>query len=266
MTEPLLQVQDLGVRSKKGGLLVDSLSFSVARGECLGVAGESGSGKTLTTLALLSLLPPDLTATGSVRFEGKELLSASETLLGGIRGRGIALIPQMSAEPFDPLCPVGSLILEALANAFPGCPRASLKAKILALFEKLHLPEPEKIFRRYPHELSGGQRQRCLIAAALALDPALVIADEPATALDAGNQRELVSLFKEVMAEGTALLFISHDLALIANLASDVLVMQKGRAVEAGPVARLLAPESPYAQELVSTRRAIGARFQEVMR
>lgn len=266
MKEPLLQVRDLCIRSKTGERLVDSLSFSVAPGECLGIAGESGSGKTLTTLALLSLLPPGFAATGSVRFQGQELLCASEARLAGIRGRGIALIPQMSAEPFDPLCPVGSLILEALANAFPGKPRAELTAKILALFEKLHLPEPEKLFRRYPHELSGGQRQRCLIAAALALDPALVIADEPATALDAGNQRELVSLFKEVMAQGTALLFISHDLALITSLASDVLVMQAGRAVEAGPVARLLAPESPYARELVTTRRTIGARFREVMR
>lgn len=266
MTEPLLQVRDLCVRSKKGGLLVDSLSFSVNPGKCLGIAGESGCGKTLTTLSLLSLLPPGFAATGSVRFRGEELLGAPDARLAGIRGRGIALIPQMSAEPFDPLCPVGSLILEALANAFPGKPRAELTAKILALFEKLHLPEPEKIFRRYPHELSGGQRQRCLIAAALALDPALVIADEPATALDAGNQRELVSLFKEVMARGTALLFISHDLALISSLASDVLVMQAGRAVEAGPVTRLLAPESPYARELVTTRRAIAKRFNEVMR
>lgn len=266
MTEPLLQVRDLCVRSKTGELLVDSLSFSVAPGACLGIAGESGSGKTLTTLALLSLLPPGFAATGSVRFQGQELLGTSEARLAGVRGRAIALIPQMSAEPFDPLCPVGSLILEALANAFPGKPRAELKAKILALFEKLHLPEPEKLFRRYPHELSGGQRQRCLIAAALALDPALVIADEPATALDAGNQRELVSLFKEVMARGTALLFISHDLALITSLASDMLVMQAGRAEEAGPVACLLAPESPYAQELVTTRRAIAKRFNEAMR
>lgn len=242
---------------------VADLAFSLSAGECLGIAGESGSGKTLSARALIGLLPPAFWVSGRVLFKGMDLLKGGDAAFAAVRGRGIAWIPQMASQPFDPLCPAGALLLEALECAFPEKRRPELKKRLLELIALLGFDRPEKAFSRYPHQLSGGEQQRLLVAGAAALEPDVLIADEPATALDAENALGLLRLLETVKARGTALIFISHDLALVSRLADQVLVMQRGRVAESGPVSILKASENPCTRELAAARRRISRRFRE---
>jgi peptide/nickel transport system ATP-binding protein len=254
----VLAVTDLSVTPASGSPLVRSVSFDIAAGTRLGLIGESGSGKSLTALAATGLLPPGLTATGSVVLGGIEVVGARERMLVPLRGRVASVVFQEPLTSLDPLMRLGHQLAEPLRRhqRLAGAP---LKRAVLEALAEVSLAEPGRIARAYPHEISGGQRQRVAIAIALACRPQLLIADEPTTALDVTVQAEVLDLLDRLVAErGMALLFISHDLAVGARMTTDVIVLRRGEAVEAGTLAALLrAPKHPYTAELVRSARAL---------
>jgi len=212
--EALLSVHDLSVDfvgASGATRVVDRVSFDVRAGEKFALVGESGSGKTVTALSVLRL-NADARYTGSVRFEGRELLSASERELRGVRGREIAMIFQEPMSALNPLYPIGDQICEAIER-HEGASRAQATRRAIELLERTRVPEPQRRFSSFPHQLSGGQRQRAMIAMALACSPKLLIADEPTTALDVTVQRRIVELLDELQRDfGMSLLLITHDL------------------------------------------------------
>jgi peptide/nickel transport system ATP-binding protein len=260
MTE-LLRVTDLGIRQGER-TLVSGVSFAVEAGERVGLIGESGSGKSLTALAVLGLLPDGMTATGSIRVGGEEIVGAPDRVLVPLRGSRLATVFQEPLTALDPLMRIGNQIGEVVRRRArrDGRPagRADVVATTLSLLERVALPEPARLARAYPHEMSGGQRQRAAIAMALACRPALLIADEPTTALDVTTQAEILKLLEELRrAEGLSLLFIGHDLPVVAAAVDRVLVLRQGQLVETGSVADVLSrPRQPYTIELVEAARA----------
>ena len=264
---PLLAVE--GLRLEAGPnrrVVVDGASFQVAAGESVGLVGESGSGKSLTALALLGLQPPAVRlAAGSVRIDGREVVGLGERALRGFRGGQVAYVFQDPYAALNPVLRVGTQVAEVLRVHRPTLDRAARQREVVALFAAVELPSPATLARRYPHELSGGQRQRVVIAAALAGEPRLLVADEPTTALDVTVQRQIVALLRRLQAErGLAMLWISHDLQLVRGLCNRVLVMHRGRVVEEGPPERLFsAPTHAHTRELVEAaarnRGAVGA-------
>ncbi|MER5770862.1 ABC transporter ATP-binding protein [Streptomyces sp. NPDC001985] len=254
----ILGVHDLTITTADGRTLVDRLSFALAPGERLGLIGESGSGKSLTSLALLGLLPGTMTASGSVELAGTQVVGAGERRLREVRGRDAAIVFQEPLTALDPLMRAGRQLAGPLRR-HRGLKGAELRGAVLAALEQVRLPEPERIARSFPHELSGGQRQRLALAMALACDPKLLIADEPTTALDVTVQAELLDLLDALVRErGMAVLFVSHDLAVVAKVADRVLVMKDGRAVEEGGVGEIVtAPREPYTRALVASARQL---------
>ncbi|MCA3268433.1 MAG: ABC transporter ATP-binding protein, partial [Azospirillum sp.] len=257
---PLLAVRDLSVRFDAGGgrkfLAVDRLSFDLRRGETLAIVGESGSGKSVSALSILQLLPYPLAShpSGSIRFRGEELLGAGEAVLRQVRGNRIAMIFQEPMTSLNPLHTIEKQIGEALL-IHKGLSADAARARIVELLELVGLGEQaRKRLDAYPHQLSGGQRQRVMIAMALANEPDILIADEPTTAVDVTIQAQLLKLLKELQAKlGMAMLFITHDLGIVRRLAHRVVVMNKGRAVEAGPVADVFAaPSHDYTRHLLA--------------
>ncbi|WKK26803.1 ABC transporter ATP-binding protein [Streptomyces olivoreticuli] len=254
-TAPLLEVTGLGVDAGAVPLVRD-VSFSLARGERLGVIGESGSGKTLTALALLGLLDDGLRATGSARLDGVpfDLVGASDRDLSTVRGRLAGMVFQEPMTALNPVMRVGPQIAETLRLHGTRTERTAARATAVDLLDRLRLPDPARAARAYPHQLSGGQRQRGVLGIALANDPALLICDEPTTALDVTVQKDIVDLITGLSAErDTAVLYISHDLALVASVCHRVLVMYGGRIVESGPVRQVLSrPAHPYTEALLA--------------
>ena len=253
----LLQVADLTVSfGRRRAVAVDSVSFELGQGQRLGIIGESGSGKTVTALALMGLLPETAHVTGSIRLAGRELVGLPEASLAGLRGDVLSMVFQEPMTALDPTMRVGRQVAEVLLlhTADRG---GSARARVIDMLGRVGLADAERVADSFPHQLSGGQRQRCLLAMALINSPDLVICDEPTTALDVTVQARVLRLLDEVLtAEGAACLFISHDLAVVSQVCTDVLVMLEGRLVEAGPVARLFsAPEHPYTRGLVATAR-----------
>ncbi|RVV98904.1 ABC transporter ATP-binding protein [Mesobaculum littorinae] len=256
----LLDIADLTLGTRDT-TLVQGLSFSIAPGERFGLIGESGSGKSLTALAATGLLPPAIRATGTITLGGEPVLGASERRLSRLRGAAVATVFQEPLTALDPLMPLGRQIAlpvrRRLAREGGDTSRPAVAREVRALVEQVRLPDPDRLIRAFPHEVSGGQRQRVAIAMALACKPRLLIADEPTTALDVTTQAEIVALLTGLVRdEGIALLFISHDLAVVGQVAERVLVMRAGRAVETGPAARVLtAPEEGYTRSLVAAAR-----------
>ncbi|MFJ2721324.1 ATP-binding cassette domain-containing protein [Streptomyces sp. NPDC087437] len=253
----LLDVRGLTVRTSDGRTLVDDLSFTVSGGERLGLIGESGSGKSLTTLAVLGLLPDGMTATGSVELAGTQVVGAPEKRLTSLRGRDAAIVFQEPLTALDPLMRVGRQIAEPLRRR-TGMKGKDLQQAVARTLVQVRLPEPERIARAFPHEISGGQRQRVALAMALACEPKLLIADEPTTALDVSVQAEMLELIDTLVRErDMAVLFVSHDLAVVAKVTDRALVLKDGRAVEEGPVGAIVgAPREEYTKALaVSARR-----------
>ncbi|MFD7712452.1 ABC transporter ATP-binding protein [Streptomyces sp. NPDC059786] len=253
----VLDVQGLTVRTAEGTVLVDNLSLTVGRGERLGLIGESGSGKSLTTLAVLGLLPRGITATGSVELAGTQIVGASEKQLTAVRGRDAAVVFQEPLTALDPLMRAGRQLAEPLRRR--GLKGAALKQAVTDALEQVRLPEPDRIARSFPHEMSGGQRQRVALAMALACDPALLIADEPTTALDVSVQAEMLDLIDTLVRErDMAVVFVSHDLAVVARITDRAVVLRAGRAVEEGPVLDLVrAPGHAYTKSLVSSAQRL---------
>lgn len=245
-----LEVRDLVVRID-GRAVVDGVSFDVPTGARVGLIGESGSGKSLTALAILGLLPDGATVEGSIRWHGRELTTLTDRELSDVRGDEIGIVFQDPRTALNPIRTVGRQIAETI-RVHERISRRDAAERAVAEAARVHLPDPAGIVRRYPHQLSGGQRQRVGIAIALAARPQLLIADEPTTALDVTIQAEILELLRDLVDEGLSLVFITHDLAVLSQIATHAVVLEDGKVVEDGPLSRLLtAPASPVTQALL---------------
>lgn len=251
---PVLAVERLSVSVAIEGqqtVIVNDVSFRVAKGEILAVVGESGSGKSTLVKTILGLLPPHFTWGGSVQLCGQALEGFTGRRLKQIRGKRIGFVPQDPATSLDPLQLVGAQLNEILA-VHAGISRQERELKIQQLFTQVGLKEPEKVAQCYPHELSGGMQQRVLIAMALALTPDILIADEATSALDASVQQQIMALLSDLQQQGVAILFVTHDLPLAARYATTVMILKSGEIQESGPAqVTLQKPQSAYGQKLI---------------
>jgi peptide/nickel transport system ATP-binding protein len=253
---PLLEVEDLRVHFEtEDGLVkaVDGISYTVDRGETLGIVGESGSGKSVSSLTVMGLTRArNARISGTVRFNGKDLLGASEEDLRQIRGDDIAMIFQDPLSSLHPFYKVGNQIVEAI-RAHRDVSKAQAMDRAVEMLNLVGIPEPKRRAESYPHEFSGGMRQRAMIAMALANDPKLLIADEPTTALDVTVQAQILELIERLQTEfDTAVVVITHDLGVVAEMADEIAVMYAGRIVEQGKVADVFKnPQHPYTRELL---------------
>jgi len=240
-----------------GRRVVDDLSFSVGSGERLGVIGESGSGKSLTVLSVLGLAPEEAVVTGSIRLDGREIVGLPERELARIRGAKVGMVFQDPLSALNPLHTIGRQIAEPL-RLHGTVSRREARSRAIEAAREVGLPDPQTAIGLYPHQLSGGQRQRVGIAIALISRPALILADEPTTALDVTTQAEILALFRRLVDErGATLVFVTHDLAVLAQITDDVIVLSEGRAVERGSVSGILhAPSHPVTRGLVAAARA----------
>jgi peptide/nickel transport system ATP-binding protein len=262
---PLLTVENLTIdfRSQRGHTrAVAGVSLEVSRGEVVAIVGESGSGKSVTSLALLGLLarPAAHIESGTARFASEklgevDLLKLSEKELQQVRGNDISMIFQEPMTSLNPVLTCGAQVVEAL-RLHTTLSKAEAEARTIELFTEAQLPRPAQIFKSYPHEISGGQKQRVMIAMAMACRPALLIADEPTTALDVTVQARILQLIRDLRREhGTAVLFITHDLGVVAEIADRILVMYRGRVVEQGTVLDIFTnPQHPYTKGLLACR------------
>jgi len=255
---PLLRIEDLTVALPSWAdrpHAVEDLSLTIYPDEILCVVGESGSGKSVTARAILRLLPePHVRPVGGrILFEGENLLQATQARMRQVRGGRIAMIFQEPMTALNPVMKIGRQI-EEMVEIHLDMSAAARRQRILDLLRDVHLPDPERLLATYPHELSGGQRQRAMIAMALVLEPAILVADEPTTALDVTTQAQILALIKELQKKHhTGVLFITHDFGVVAEIADRVAVMQHGRLVELGAAAQVLdAPRHPYTQALVA--------------
>jgi peptide/nickel transport system ATP-binding protein len=258
-TPSLLSVRDLRI-AFSGRECVHGISFDLAHGETLGLVGESGSGKSATSLALLRLLPPSASVGGSIAFaptgkEPEDLLHLSEEAMRRHRSRSIAMIFQEPMTALNPVMKIGQQIAEALLAHAPRTSRREVRERVLEAMREVALPDPERRIDDYPHQFSGGQRQRIVIAMALINKPRLLIADEPTTALDVTVQAQIIALLKRLRAEhNLSMLFISHDLAVVSQVADRVAVMQHGAIVEQGSAAQIFTrPENAYTRSLLAS-------------
>ncbi len=258
MTEALLSVRDLTVGVQRRRTLqpiVRDVSFDVGNGEAVGIVGESGSGKTLTMLSVMGLLPtpPLRVGAGEVRFGDRDLIRMRERDLRRIRGRDLAMIYQDPMTSLNPLMRIGEQIAEVMTAH--GVAKDDARTRAREALAHVGIPDPDRTARAYPHEFSGGMRQRVMIAAALALNPQLLIADEPTTALDVTIQQQILALVRSLQAEhGMAIVWITHDLGVVARLVERVIVMYAGRIIEVAPTRRLFrSPEHPYTAGLLAS-------------
>jgi len=261
---PVLSVEGLTVSVRADGAerpLVEDLSFTLRRGETLAIAGESGSGKSITSLAIMGLLPPPAVraSAGRVIFGTSDLLALGEAGMRRIRGDRIAMIFQEPMTSLNPVMSIGAQLVEAL-RAHEAISRVGARAQALAALKSVRIAQPERRLDQYPHELSGGMRQRVMIAMALALKPDVLIADEPTTALDVTVQREVLGLLPDLQRDmGTAIILITHDMGVVAEMAQRVIVMRNGRMVEQGGVSQIFAaPQETYTQELLAAVPRMG--------
>ena len=255
--DAVLEIRDLRVALPAGAdraHAVDGVGLAIGRGRTLCVVGESGSGKSVMATAVMGLLPRELHITGGdLVLQGESLRAASAARLRALRGRAMGMVFQEPMTALNPVMTCGAQIDEVLRAHGAGS-AAERRARILAMLERVRLPEPVRVMASYPHQLSGGQRQRIVIAMAAILQPALLICDEPTTALDVTTQREILRLIAELQADqGSAVLFITHDMGVVADIADEVLVMREGRAVEHGSRDAVLGrPQAPYTRALLA--------------
>jgi oligopeptide transport system ATP-binding protein len=255
MSDPVLRIDELSVgygRRNARLEVVQQVSLAVDSRECVGVVGESGSGKTQVFMAAMGLLSDSAKVSGSVRFAGSELLTAGMSSLNRVRGSKLTMIFQDPMTSLTPHLPIGTQLAEVLVcHAGMSWREAWLHAR--GMLERVHVPEPERRLRQYPHELSGGMRQRVMIGMSLLCQPLLLIADEPTSALDVTIQAQIIDLLRAIRAElDMALVLISHDFGVVAGLADRIIVMYAGRVVEvAGAKDLLTHPRHPYTAELL---------------
>ena len=262
-TTPLLQVRDLRIRfqTRHGAeQAVDGVSFEIYPGETLAVVGESGSGKSVTALALTRLLPkpPTCRISGEILYRGRDVLKAGDRELRELRGREIAYIFQEPTASLNPVFTVGDQIAEAIKLHFPE--EKDLTGRVIESLRLVGIRDPESRYRDYPHQLSGGMNQRVMIAMALACQPRILIADEPTTALDVTIQAEIMTLLKRLQDElGMAIVLITHNFGIVKGFARRVMVMFRGKIVEAGPIEEILDdPRHPYTKALIACIPRLG--------
>jgi peptide/nickel transport system ATP-binding protein len=263
---PLLEVSNLHIAFKAGdGRMTEAVtgvSFSIARGRILGIVGESGCGKSVTSLAIMRLLPAkSARVSGSIAFEGRDLADLPESAMRRLRGDRIAMIFQEPMTSLNPSYTVGSQIAETL-TCHRGLSGGEARKQAIELLRQVRIPAPDTCANSYPHKLSGGMRQRVMIAMALACRPALLIADEPTTALDVTIQAQMLDLLRVLNAQtGAAIIFISHDLGVVAEICDEVAVMYAGQFVERGPVGELFTrPQHPYTAGLLGALPAFSEK------
>ena len=268
--ENLLTVKDLNISFFKDKIekpIIKNISFEINRNEIVAVVGESGSGKSISSLALMGLLPKDISriSSGSIMFNENELVNFSNKEFRSVRGKQIAMIFQEPMSSLNPSMRCGMQVEEILKQ-HTQLSTLDIKTEVLNLFEKVKLPTPERIYKAYPHEISGGQKQRVMIAMAIACQPKLLIADEPTTALDVTVQKEILELLKNIQTETKmSILFISHDLSLVSELADRVLVMYKGEIVEQGETDTIFNhPKHNYTRALIGARPSTDFRLKQL--
>ncbi|NND63326.1 MAG: ABC transporter ATP-binding protein [Flavobacteriaceae bacterium] len=265
----LISIQNLRISfGKKNNLnqIIHDISFDIPRNQIVGIVGESGSGKSVTSLAIMGLLPKKHSwIEGDIIFENKNLTELPAKELRGIRGKEIAMIFQEPMSALNPSMKCGTQVMEILMH-HENLTRKEAKKETLSLFEKVKLPRVNEIFGSYPHQISGGQMQRVMIAMAIACKPKLLIADEPTTALDVTVQKEIMELLKELQNEtGMSLIFISHDLSLVSEIANEVIVMYQGEIVEHGPALDVFKnPKATYTRALLASRPTLDKRLQKL--
>jgi peptide/nickel transport system ATP-binding protein len=270
VSEPLLAVDDLRVHlfTNRGVVrAVDGVGFALSAGESLGIVGESGCGKTMTALSLMRLIPspPARIVSGHIMFDGEDIASLDDARLRALRGNAMAMIYQDPMTTLNPVFSVGEQIAEAVRlHRDPS--RAAALARAVEMLELVGIPDPARCAQSYPHQLSGGMRQRAVIAMALACHPKLLIADEPTTALDVTIQAQILDLMRRLQRElGTAIILITHDLGVIADLVDTVVVMYAGKVVERAPVKHLFAmPRHPYTKGLLHSVPSLETREQRM--
>ncbi len=267
----LLEVTDLAVHlfTNRGVVrAVDGVSFSLDAGRSLGIVGESGCGKTMTALSLMRLIPepPARIVSGSIRFDGEDVVTMSSPRLRALRGNQIGMIYQDPMTSLNPVFTVGEQIAEAV-RLHRHDTRNAAWARAVEVLRLVGIPDPDRVASAYPHQLSGGMRQRVVIGMALACDPKLLVADEPTTALDVTIQAQILELLRRLQGElGTGIILITHDLGVIADLVDDVVVMYAGKLVEHAPVRRLFAaPRHPYTQGLLRSVPSLETREHRLL-
>ncbi|MGB0981130.1 MAG: ABC transporter ATP-binding protein [Winogradskyella sp.] len=270
MTTNLLSVNNLNISFYKNGIetpIINNISFAIKPNEIVAIVGESGSGKSISSLALMGLLPKKISkiTSGSVLFDAKNLVEVTQKQFQNIRGKEIAMIFQEPMSALNPSMRCGKQVEDVLKQ-HSSLSASKIKSEVLSLFEKVKLPNPKKIYKTYPHQISGGQKQRVMIAMAIACKPKLLIADEPTTALDVTVQKEILELLKTLQTETQmSILFISHDLALVSELADKVLVMYKGKIVEqANTHAIFKTPKHNYTKALIGARPSTAYRLKQL--
>lgn len=270
MNKPLLSIQNLEISFRKDDgftAVIKNISYELLPNEILGIVGESGSGKSVSSLAIMGLLPANISkiSHGEIIFDEKNVAHLSPEALQNLRGNEIAMIFQEPMSSLNPSLKCGFQVQEILLQ-HTSLSKAETKTETLSLFEKVKLPNPKLIFDKYPHEISGGQKQRVMIAMAIACKPKLLIADEPTTALDVTVQKEIILLLKELQQETKmSIIFISHDLSLVSEIAHQVLVMYRGEIVEQGPVEKVFHhPEHNYTKALIASRPSLEVRLKRL--
>lgn len=264
----IIKIQDLKIFDKRNReIIVDKLSFNVKQKTCLAIVGESGSGKSMTVKTINKTHRPWIEYTGEILFDGRDILKMSKNQLRNVRGKDIFMIFQDAMSAFDPSTRIGNSCIEILTENIK-TDKKSYKDLLINSMEKVLLKDPDEILKKYPHQLSGGMLQRVIISLALVLKPKLIIVDEPTTALDTISQYEVVDQFKKLQKElNTTMIFISHDLGVVRNLADYVVLMKDGHKVEEAPTEDIFNnPQSNYAKHLIGTRKILAKNFNELMR
>ena len=265
----ILKVENLNVTlqhrrvSKK---LVEDVSFEVRPGECLGILGESGSGKSMTVKSVLGLLDNNFQVSGSAIFDGQDLLKETKEELRRLRGSRITMVLQNPMTCFDPLYRIGNQMAETFAT-HTSWNAQEIRTRSLEILEQMRIRNGEEVLEKYPHQLSGGMLQRIMIGIAMALQPELLIADEPTTAIDAITQYEILEEFIRIKKQkNTAMLFITHDLGAISRVADRILVMNSGHVVDSGSFDHILKhADDPYTRMLVEKRSAVMHRYRQIL-
>ena len=265
----LLEVKNLSVEAKSKKLsvkLVDNISFSLKEGECLGILGESGSGKSMTCKAIMGLLDKNFQIEGSAIYENNDLLKKNSEDMRKLRGKEIAMVLQNPMTCFDPLYPIGYQMAETFTEHL-NLNQEEIKKKSIEILELMQLKNTEDILHKYPHQLSGGMLQRIMIGLALAMEPKLLIADEPTTAIDAVTQYEIMKEFIKIKEKyKVAIIFISHDLSVISKIADNVIVMSNGKAVAQGDKNYIFSSEKEeYTKMLIEKKMAVMNRYKEIL-
>ena len=269
MNEPVLQVRDFTVEFWVDGVWYPAaikMNFDVHAGKTLAIVGESGSGKSTTAMGIMNLLASNARTSGSVKVKGQEMLGASKATLRNARGKEVAYIFQEPMTALNPVYTIGFQIVETLRTHFDMGPNQA-RERAIELISMVEIPDPEKSFNKYPHQLSGGQRQRAMIAQSLACDPGLLIADEPTTALDVTIQAEILDLMRGLRTKlNSAILLITHDMGVVADMADEILVMKDGNTVEHGTSDQIFnRPQHPYSKELLAAVPKLGSTAKRAL-